>query len=68
MVKKEVTPPAKVSEKVKPLLKESKRVIHDELPEGLSPMRDIPHHNNLIPKQVYLIFHATEYILKRVKF
>jgi len=45
---KEVTPSAEVSEKVEPLLEESKEVVHDKLLEGLPPMRDIQHHIDLI--------------------
>ena len=33
-----------ISEKIEPLLEEHKRVVHDKLPEGLPPMRDIQHH------------------------
>jgi len=33
---------------MKLLLKEFKRVIHDELSKGLPPMRDIQHHVDLI--------------------
>ena len=31
-------------------MKELKEVVHDGLPEGLSPMRDIQHHIDLIPR------------------
>jgi len=48
VVKKEVAPSIEVFEKMKPLLEELKRVVHDELSEGLPPMRDIQHHVNLI--------------------
>ena len=41
---------------MKPLLEEFKGVVHDELPEGLPPMRDIPHHNDLIPEACLLNF------------
>ena len=50
MVKKEVTPSTKVSEKVKILLEESKGIIHNEPPERLPPMKGIQHHINLIPR------------------
>jgi len=35
---------------VKPLLEESKGVVHNEPPERLPPMRDTQHHINLISK------------------
>jgi len=41
VVKEEVTPPAEIPKKMRPLLEEFKGVMHDELPEGLQPMRDI---------------------------
>jgi len=41
VVKEEVTPSIEVPEKMKPILEELKRVVHDELPERLSPMKDI---------------------------
>ena len=44
MVKEEVASPIEVFEKMKPNLEEFKRVIHDELREGLPPMRDIQYH------------------------
>jgi len=47
--KEEVTPPAEIPEKMRPLLEEFKKVMHDELLEGLPPMRDIQHHIDLIP-------------------
>jgi len=49
MVKKEVTLPTEIPEKMKPFLEKFKGVVHDELPEGLLPMRDIKHHIDLIP-------------------
>jgi len=39
--KKKVTPSIEVSEKMKPILEEFKRVVHDELPKELPPMRDM---------------------------
>jgi len=48
LVNEEVTPHAEVSEKVELLLEESKRVVHDELPEGLPPIKNIPPHIDLI--------------------
>jgi len=50
VVKQEVTLSTKVSEKVEPLLKESKRVVHNDLPKRLLPMKDIQHHIDLIPR------------------
>jgi len=44
VVKEEVIPPAKISEKMRPLLEKFKGVVHDELPKGLPPIRDIQHH------------------------
>ena len=48
VVKQEVTPLAKIPEKMRPLLEEFKAVVYDEFPEGLPPMRDIQHHIDLI--------------------
>ena len=41
VVKEEVAPSIEIPEKMKPMLEEFKRVVYDELPEGLPPMRDI---------------------------
>ena len=48
MVKKEVAPSVEIPEKMKPMLEEFKRVVYEEFPERLSPMRDISQHINLI--------------------
>ena len=48
VVKKEVTQSAEISEKIRPLLKEFKGVVNDELSKGLAPMRGIQHHIDLI--------------------
>ena len=45
VIKEEVSSIAEISEKIKPLFEKFKKVIHDELPEGLLPMRDIQHHD-----------------------
>jgi len=50
VIKKKVTLPVEMPKKMRPLSKEFKGVVHDELLEGLPPMRGIPHHNDLIPK------------------
>ena len=42
LVVEEVTPPVELLKSMRPLLEEFKRVMHDELPEELPPMRDIP--------------------------
>jgi len=50
VVKELVTPPTEIPKKMRSLLKEFKRVMHDELPEGFSPIliREIQHHIDLI--------------------
>jgi len=48
LIVKEVTQPTEIPEKMKPLFEEFKRVLHDELPYRLPPMRDIQQ-INLIP-------------------
>jgi len=50
VVKEEVGPAIEVPDKMKPMLKEFQRIIHDKLPDELLPMRDIQHHVNLIPR------------------
>ena len=50
VVKEEIGPAIEIPEKMKPMLKEFQRIIHDELPDELPPMRDIRHHIDLIPK------------------
>ena len=56
LVKEEVTPPTKVLEKIKSLLEESKSVIHDEIPEGLLPMKNIQPYFDFLLEQVYQSF------------
>ena len=41
VVKEEVGPPIEVPEKTKHMLEVFKRIVHDELPDELPPMRDI---------------------------
>jgi len=41
LVVKEVGPAIEVPEKMKPMLEEFQRIVHDELPDEVSPMRDI---------------------------
>jgi len=59
MVKEEVTLLSEIPKKLRPLLEEFNGVVHDELPEGLSPMRDIQYHI-VIPRASHLIFHTTK--------
>jgi len=40
----------KVPKKIKPMLEEFQRIVHDELPDEMPPMRDIQHHIDLIPE------------------
>ena len=49
MIKAKISPVIEVPEKIKHMLEESKRVVHDELSDELPPMRDIQHHIDLIP-------------------
>ena len=55
MVKEEVVPAIEVHEKRKLMLKEFQRIVHDELPDELLPMRDIQHYIDLIPRASLLI-------------
>jgi len=48
VIKEEVAPSIEVPQKMKPMLKEFKKVIHDKPPERLPPMRDIQPHIDLI--------------------
>jgi len=71
MVKEKVAPSIEVPEKMKPMLEEFKTVVHDdELPEGLSPMRNIQHHIDLIPQaslldlSYYLMNHKESEVLR----
>ena len=50
VVKGEVGPAIKVPEKMKLILKEIQRLIHEELPDELPSMRDIQHNIDLIPR------------------
>ena len=49
VVKEEIGPALEVPEKMKSMLKKFQRIVHDELPDELRPMRDIQHHIDLIP-------------------
>jgi len=49
VVKEEIGPEIKVPEKMKLMLEEFQRIVHDELPDELPPMRNIQHHIDLIP-------------------
>ena len=49
IVNEEVRPSVEVPEKIKPILEEFQRIVHNELPDELPPMRDIQYHINLIP-------------------
>ena len=41
VVKEEISPAIEVLEKMEPMPKEFQRIVHDELPDELPPMRDI---------------------------
>jgi len=49
IVKKEVGPSVEVFEKIKPILKEFQRIVHDELLDKLPSLRNIQYHIDLIP-------------------
>ena len=49
VVKEEVVPSIEVPEKLKPMLGEFKRIVHNDLPDKLSPISDIQHHIDLFP-------------------
>ena len=59
-IKKEVALSIEVPKKMKLMLEEFKRVVHDKLPKGLPPMRDTSTTLILFMEQVYLISHTTE--------
>ena len=59
VVKEEVGPAIEVPEKMKLMLKEFQRIVHDELPDEVPPMRDIRHHMIWSQKQVYPTSHTT---------
>jgi len=50
LVKEEIVPAIKVSEKMKPMLEEFQRIVHDEHPNELPPMSDIQHYIDLISR------------------
>ena len=43
IVKEEVGPSVEVFEKMNPIMEKFQRIVHDELPDELPPMRDIQH-------------------------
>ncbi|GJR45650.1 putative reverse transcriptase domain-containing protein [Tanacetum coccineum] len=49
LIRKEVAKDSEIPEAMIPLLKEFSNVFHDELPNGLPPLRDIQHHIDLEP-------------------
>ena len=50
VVKEKVGATIEVPEKMKPMLEEFQRIVHDELPNELPPIRDIQHDIDLIPR------------------
>ena len=50
VVKEEIGPTIEVPEKMKPMLEEFERIVHDELPDELPTIRDIWYHIDLIPR------------------
>jgi len=50
VVKEKVGATIEVPEKMKPMLEEFQRIVHDEFSDELPPMRDIQHHIDLIPE------------------
>ena len=48
VVKEEIGPAIEIPKKIKPMLKEFQRIVHYELPDELSPKRDIQYHIDLI--------------------
>ena len=49
VVKEEVDPAIEVPEKMKPMLEEFQRIVHNKILDELPPMKDIQHHIDLIP-------------------
>ena len=49
IVKDEVEPSVEVPEKMKPILEEFQRIVHDELLDELPSLRNIQYHIDLIP-------------------
>jgi len=49
IVKEEIGSTIEIPKKMKPMLEEFQRIVHDELLDELSPMKDIQHHIDLIP-------------------
>ena len=49
IVKEEINSTIDVPGKMKPMLEEFQRIVHDKLLDELPPMRDIQHHIDLVP-------------------